>query len=386
MADLKITQLSELITPDVDDVLAIVDLNDNTTKKITVDNLLSGVAVTLQTDGVDNGDQTLLNLVEGSNITLTDNGTGSVTITASGGGTPGGSNTQIQFNDSSAFGGDSAFTWDKTNHILSLGESGTPANITTPENTIDLEINLNVVSQEDGSGGLIRIRAGDSGQTNGDGGTLYLVAGDSNASNSGNGGDVSINAGDGDVGGLGGDIVVEAGQGGSTDGEGGSVDITSGIGVGAGSGGVLTLSAGQGGTSGYDGSISFGGTGTGAVSHRKLGAKITTNATPTSADSQEGVLTISGKSYSFFANVVARRTGGVGGTVGDSAAYLLHGLVKNISGTPTIVGQSILSSFEDQAAWDVALVLSSSTILVQFTGAANNTIEWDYELTWIYSP
>ena len=35
-----------------------------------------------------------------------------------GGGTPGGSTTQVQFNDSSTFGGDADFTWDKTNNIL----------------------------------------------------------------------------------------------------------------------------------------------------------------------------------------------------------------------------------------------------------------------------
>ena len=34
------------------------------------------------------------------------------------GGTPGGSNTQIQFNDSSSFGGNSGLTYDKTNQIL----------------------------------------------------------------------------------------------------------------------------------------------------------------------------------------------------------------------------------------------------------------------------
>lgn len=44
-----------------------------------------GSGITLQTDGVANGSQTLLNLVGGTNVTLTDNGTGSVTITASGG-------------------------------------------------------------------------------------------------------------------------------------------------------------------------------------------------------------------------------------------------------------------------------------------------------------
>lgn len=37
------------------------------------------------------------------------------------GGTPGGSNTQIQFNDSSSFGGDAGFTYDKTTDIGTIG-------------------------------------------------------------------------------------------------------------------------------------------------------------------------------------------------------------------------------------------------------------------------
>ena len=39
---------------------------------------------------------------------------------AGGGGTPGGSNTQIQFNDSSAFGGDAGLTYNKTTDVLSV--------------------------------------------------------------------------------------------------------------------------------------------------------------------------------------------------------------------------------------------------------------------------
>jgi len=50
----------------------------------------------------------------GSNITLTEAGTNSISIDATGGGTPGGANTQIQFNDGGSFGGDSDFTFDKT--------------------------------------------------------------------------------------------------------------------------------------------------------------------------------------------------------------------------------------------------------------------------------
>jgi hypothetical protein len=53
-------------------------------------------------------------------ITSAANGTG-------GGGTPGGSNTQVQFNDSGAFGGDSNLIWDNTNKALGVAMTGTPA-------------------------------------------------------------------------------------------------------------------------------------------------------------------------------------------------------------------------------------------------------------------
>ena len=51
-----------------------------------------------------------------------------------GGGTPGGSDTQVQFNDGGAFGGDSGFTFDKTNNTLGLG-GGT---ITASDPIIDM--------------------------------------------------------------------------------------------------------------------------------------------------------------------------------------------------------------------------------------------------------
>jgi len=53
---------------------------------------------------------------------------------AGGGGTPGGSDTQVQFNDGGAFGGDSGFTFDKTNNTLGLG-GGT---ITASDPIIDM--------------------------------------------------------------------------------------------------------------------------------------------------------------------------------------------------------------------------------------------------------
>lgn len=56
-----------------------------------------------------------------SNGTLTDNGDGTASLTTGGGGgTPGGSDTQVQFNDASAFGGDAGFTYNKTTDALTL--------------------------------------------------------------------------------------------------------------------------------------------------------------------------------------------------------------------------------------------------------------------------
>lgn len=66
---------------------------------------------------------TSINFVNGANTTVTGAVSGaSVTIgissTGGGSGSPGGSDTQVQFNDSSAFGGDSGLLYNKTDNIL----------------------------------------------------------------------------------------------------------------------------------------------------------------------------------------------------------------------------------------------------------------------------
>jgi hypothetical protein len=90
------------------------------------------------------GSAVVRKLVQGTGITLSstgaDSGTGDVTINAvgGGGGTPGGSNTQLQYNNSGAFGGMAGATYvagtgaltlksDGTNQDLTLGPSGTGA-------------------------------------------------------------------------------------------------------------------------------------------------------------------------------------------------------------------------------------------------------------------
>jgi hypothetical protein len=60
-----------------------------------------------------------------SGYQLTTNGSGVLSWAVAGAGTPGGANTQVQFNDSSAFGGDAGMTYDKTNDALTVNGSVT---------------------------------------------------------------------------------------------------------------------------------------------------------------------------------------------------------------------------------------------------------------------
>jgi len=79
-------------------------------------------------------------LVAGSGVTISSASSGQITISSTGGaGTPGGSNTQIQFNDSGAFGGDDGLVYNKSTKTLTVGNlfvTGSITAITTSNLTI----------------------------------------------------------------------------------------------------------------------------------------------------------------------------------------------------------------------------------------------------------
>ena len=72
----------------------------------------SGPDVDIQLDAAAGADSDV-KLKAGTNITLTE-ASDTITIDAASGGSPGGANTQVQFNDGGSFGGDADFTFDKT--------------------------------------------------------------------------------------------------------------------------------------------------------------------------------------------------------------------------------------------------------------------------------
>lgn len=77
------------------------------------------------------------------------------------------------------------------------------------------------------------------------------------------------------------------------------------------------------------------------------------------------------------ANIVARRTGGSSGSVGDSAFYTLTGAYKNINGALTGIGTPALIGGEDQSAWNVGFTTDGVNAVVTVLGAAGNEIKWN---------
>lgn len=74
--------------------------------------------------------------------------------------------------------------------------------------------------------------------------------------------------------------------------------------------------------------------------------------------------------------VKGQRTGGSSGAAGDSGGYVVRFVAKNVAGTVTIIGQNTATIGESQAGWDAAAAVSTTNVVIQGTGAANNNITW----------
>lgn len=129
-----------------------------------------------------------------------------------GGGTPGGSDTQIQFNDATSFGGDTALTWNKTTNVMTVGLEASFGEIdgasATTADTAGGDLYLSSgAGNGTGAGGLLGLYGNSGGATSGTGGKIELIAGSGGLPN-GNGGDLDLTAGSANGSGTNGKVTI----------------------------------------------------------------------------------------------------------------------------------------------------------------------------------
>lgn len=222
--------------------------------------------------GWDDTDNAVKFITIGSGLTYTH---ATHTLSASGGGgTPGGSDTQVQFNDSGSFGGDADFTWNKTSNTLTLASGSTIASaqdlnfttagdggsfgFTTANGTVGAGGSF-VITLGTGFGGSeggdFMVQAGVGGATNGPGGVVQIQAG--NGAGSGDGGSFDVTAGNADLTGNGGSITFVSGEGGSSGGNGGDISFNAIDAQTNANGGNILFQAGLGQGTGVNGKFKF---------------------------------------------------------------------------------------------------------------------------------
>jgi hypothetical protein len=167
---------------------------------------------------------------------------------------PAGSNTQIQFNSSSAFGASANFTYNTGTNTFTVGPAGATTTIETLAPT--------------GStvAGTLLVRGKNASATNGNGGGFIFTPG--NASGTGTGGGATFNTGTGRSGGnliftaangtvFGGNVNFNSGNGEGATGTGGNFSMTAGLGSTTASGGNFEMTAGAAASSGAGGNFTM---------------------------------------------------------------------------------------------------------------------------------
>lgn len=240
-------------------------------------------------------------------------------FSSSAGGSPGGSNGQLQYNDNGSFGG----------AIIDYISAPTTLKV------------------EDQVGSGV------------DGVTLLFEG-----SNSGTGGSA-----------LGGGFEFRAGNA-LTQGKGGDIQFFAGNGAGTAAGGDVVLQPGLGGLTGTRGLIQM--RQTSGISYRAIGSQATTDGSFTNVpDSFTRSISTAGLVH---ARVVGYRTGGAAGSANDSIMTEIVQGAKFVSGTASLVGSlEYLFFYQDNAATDVQFAVSGGSVLLQVKGDTNNNYTWQYE-------
>jgi hypothetical protein len=310
------------------------------------------------------GNITATNIGNIANINLTGSnsnvlyGNGVFAAVAGGGnGTPGGSNTQIQFNDSGNFGANSGFTFDSTTGNISIPGTIISGNTITIDNRASGNgADINLYSADDI---LIQARDRDIGST-AEGGDINIFAGDSAEDSDTSAGDIVIEAGRGgasnlDFGGDGGFVRIEAGAGGNA----------VGANISARSGGSLTLNAGNAGTN--NGNIDLG----------NSGGDVTINAGDSTGNGDPGGSIIL-RSGDAGANALAGQIQLIisGGDVGPGGTWIFDGegiIQLPNSGTIGNDGNNIDIGSSN------AISLEASSAVNIYTDTGTNAWQWQFQ-------
>jgi hypothetical protein len=329
----------------------------------TIDATTTGANIKVYNGGSGTGTEYAWQFDNGGNLTLPGNtfavnyANGTQVPLGGGSGTPGGSNTQIQFNDNGNFGANSGFTFDST-----TGNIGIPG-IIIGSNTIEFDnrasgnsADINLYSADDI---LIQARDRAIGSTS-EGGDINIFAGDSAEDSDESAGDIIIEAGRGgasnlDSGGDGGFIRIEAGRGGNA----------VGANFAARPGGSLTLNAGDAGTN--NGNIDLG----------NSGGDVTINAGDSTGNGDSGGSIIL-RSGDAGANALAGQIQLIisGGDVGPGGTWTFNGegiIQLPNSGTIGNDGNNI------DIGSTSAISLEASSAVNIYTDTGTNAWQWQFQ-------
>lgn len=298
-----------------------------------------------------------------------DNGTGFYVLAAPTD-TPAGADTQVQYNDGGAFGGDADFTWNETTNTLTIGNAAGTGTLRAPASLNlrsgaqageGMDIQVLAADGTTNNGGQAHLYAGNS--TDGAGGTADIVGG---SSTNGNGGYVTIFAGN-STNAIAGNVEVYAGTG-TTNGDfyisvagvdslrisgaNQSWEIASDVGT----PGYILKSDGTNGPPYWD------------PQHSE--ATIQTVGVPP-ASFNYTVGTNLSKLYEI--KVIGREA-----ATGDTYWKHITVGVSDVAGTASIVGSPVESfgNSAGAAAWSIVVSVSLGVLLVTVTGEAGKTVDW----------